>query len=76
MLERLVLKNAADRTSHRLGPLGRLVARSLDRLVARSLDYSIARSLDRSIDRSLDRSIDRSIAWTECRLKKLTLGRT
>ena len=66
MLERLVLKNAAECTSQRLKwtsgarvmiIFGRLVsvARSLGRSVARSLGRSVARSLDRSIAQSLDR---------------------
>ena len=68
-LERLVLKNAAQRTNqHVKSPsgarakiiVGRSVARSLGRSVARSLGVSVARSLGVSVDRSVARSIGRS----------------
>ena len=72
MLERLVLKNPAQRTCQRVKwtsgarltvTVDRSIARAVARSIfARSLGRSIARSLDRSIARSLGRSVARSIA--------------
>ena len=72
VLERLVLKNAAERTSQRLKwtsearvmiVFGRSVsiARSLGRSIARSLGRSIARSLGSWVARSRDRLVARSL---------------
>ena len=70
VLERLVLKNAAQRTSQRLNwtsgarvtiIFGRSVARSLDRSIARSIARSLGRLIARSIARWLDRLVARSL---------------
>ena len=74
MLELLVLKKGAQRTSQRVKwtsgsrvmiIFDRSVARSLGRSGARSLGRSIAGSLDRSLDRSMDRSLESHTGNTE-----------
>ena len=75
VLERLVLKSVAQRTSQCIKwASGARVMIIFDRCDSRSLDRSIARLFDRSIARSIVRSLARSIAHSFARDRSLDLS--